>query len=137
MLLLSTSLFSLGHIGTFLVYYYRSHRDYQQKLNAGCWMEGIFVFPTTGDVVVRLHGTCRNKEITFHRERLQRAAVEEKFVLGSCRWTTEVLAFEGVSPTGEPERCQVSAHELVHPPREVLDYLVSHLKLHRVAFMDV
>ena len=36
------------------------YRDYARQLEAGCWMHGIFVFASTGDVVVRfaraLHG---------------------------------------------------------------------------------
>jgi len=92
-------------------------------------MEGIFVFPSTGDVVVRLHGPCRKKECTFHRDRLQKAVVEHKCVVGSCRGPMEVLKFEGLATTGEVEKCQVGADELVDRPAEVLSFITRSLKL--------
>jgi len=36
-----------------MVWLFLRYRDYTAKRRAGCWMEGIVVFASTGDVVAR------------------------------------------------------------------------------------
>jgi hypothetical protein len=38
---------------TFLTQFWRARREYLHQLRAGCWMQGLFIFPSTGDIVVR------------------------------------------------------------------------------------
>jgi hypothetical protein len=48
------------------------------------WMEGIFVFPTTGDIVVRLPTLLAQEEYTFEKERVQCVEVRSKWTWLSC-----------------------------------------------------
>ena len=70
----------------------RSRRQYRIRCAAGTWGEGVFLFPTTGDVVVRLPTLCSSREVSFEKENVQNVYVREAgFLWSQCGGRGDVL----------------------------------------------
>eukprot|EP00937_MAST-01D_sp_MAST-1D-sp2_P000307 g307.t1 len=69
---------------TLLCLAHRARKRYRLKCAAGTWAEGVFLFPTTGDVVIRLPTLCSSREVSFEKENVQNVFVTRRFKWWRC-----------------------------------------------------
>jgi hypothetical protein len=61
-----------------------SRKTYRIKCASGTWTEGIFLFPSTGDVVIRMPTLFRLREVSFVKENVHSVEVREGFSWSRC-----------------------------------------------------
>ena len=61
-----------------------SRKTYRIKCASGTWKEGIFLFPSTGDVVIRIPTLFRFREISFVKENVHNVEVRDGFSWSRC-----------------------------------------------------
>ena len=77
--------FAVLALAVIAYFVWQSRRTYRIKCEAGTWTEGILLFPTTGDIVIRLPTLCNAREVSFEKENVQNVLVREKrFVQSQC-----------------------------------------------------
>lgn len=100
-------------LGVFLVLYLKEKRRYEEQVENGSWLEGIFVF-ATGDVVVRFSNVYGNVEMEFDSGTISHALGSDAEKVLEIAYTN----FEGIKKT-----YKVKCSQMVDSPSDIAAYI--------------